>query len=133
MAGTASGDAGTSVENLDSPSQRSATKGGTDALDLVFQAAEIIKRKEAHAADVEARAEAIIKRAIEELRLAESRVHSAEQAQKVAESRVREAEAAVYEIESKVQKSESLIAAAQVELAAAELRATVCRSAAAKR
>jgi hypothetical protein len=62
------------------------TTPGTRALDLVCQAAEIIRNNDDYAAEKQARAETLAKQAIEELKIAHARVHSAEAKQQAAEA-----------------------------------------------
>ncbi len=59
---------------------------GTRALDLVCQAAEIIRNSDDYAAERQARAETLAKQAIEELKIAHARVYSAETKQQAAEA-----------------------------------------------
>jgi hypothetical protein len=56
----------------------SAKNEGAEAVELVYQAAELIRGVEKRATDMEARSRALAQRAIEKLELAERRVHSAE-------------------------------------------------------
>ena len=62
------------------------TISGATALDLVCQAAEIIRNNDDYAAEKQARAETLAKQAIEELKIAHARVHSAEAKQQAAEA-----------------------------------------------
>ena len=63
-----------------------------EAIDLVQQAADLIRCKEARAAEIEARAHDLARRAVEQLNLAERRVHSAEAARRAAEAGIEAAQ-----------------------------------------
>jgi hypothetical protein len=69
------------------------------ALDSVNQAAEVLRASENHAKEVEARGVALAERALQELKLAESRVQAAQAAERAAEARAEEAEARAKEAE----------------------------------
>jgi hypothetical protein len=66
---------------------------GQSAIDLVYQAAEVVGNIQNHARQTEIRAQTLCRNAIEKLRLAERRTEAAENALNLAESRVASAEA----------------------------------------
>ena len=68
----------------------SAKNPGAAALDLVYQAAELIGDVDNYAAEREARAETLAKQAIEKLKIADDRVRSAESARLAAEAEIKE-------------------------------------------
>jgi hypothetical protein len=75
---------------------------GQSAIDLVYQAAEVVGNIQNHARQTEIRAQTLCRNALEKLRFAETRTEAAENALNLADSR---------------------IASAEVRLSAAELRA----------
>lgn len=105
---------------------------GAAALDLVYQAAELIGDVDSYAAETHARAEALAKQAIEKLKIAEERVRSAESARRAAETsniefreRVeKEFNVKIQEIETAMEQAASRIAATEAQLTAADERAT---------
>ena len=66
-----------------------AKNPGAAALDLVYQAAELIEDLDNSAAEIQARAETFAEQAIEKLEIAEARVLSAESGRLAAEARLR--------------------------------------------
>src|SRR5579872_3720577 len=62
-----------------------------DAVDLVYQAAGVVRDVQDRAAQIEARAEDLVKRAIEKLRVAEERIRSVELEQRQTEAELAEA------------------------------------------
>src|SRR5436190_8627452 len=66
---------------LSLPSPIAPDKGAT-ALDLVYQAADVLRGMEKYARDTEARAQSLCASALERLRLAEMRAEAAERAQR---------------------------------------------------
>jgi hypothetical protein len=66
---------------------------GQSAIDLVYQAAEVVGNMQDHARQTEIRAQTLCRNAIEKLRLAETRTEAAENALNLAESRIASAEA----------------------------------------
>jgi SMC interacting uncharacterized protein involved in chromosome segregation len=92
------------------------------ALDLVSQAAQVIRTIEVEAATVEARARSLVQDAVEKLKLAESRIQSVDTARRTAEKCMREANARAEEAEKGIKEAQSLAAAAKAELYAMELR-----------
>jgi chromosome segregation ATPase len=96
-------------------------ESGTAALELVYQAADLIKFVESCAAGMEARAQALVRRAIEKLELAERRVHSAEAEREAAVAGANEASVRVYEGEKALERAEARISAVEAQLSTAEL------------
>jgi chromosome segregation ATPase len=99
-----------------------ANSNGLEAIDLVHQAANVIRTREARAAEVEARARHLTKRAIEQLDLAEKQVESAEIARRAAEAGFNAANARVHELEKELQRTQLRINAAEAQVAASEDR-----------
>ena len=73
------------TETRDSVADR---EHGPAALQLVYQLADLVRSKESHAAEMETRAQALAKCAVDELKLAETRLRSAENARNAAEASV---------------------------------------------
>ncbi|WP_375458212.1 hypothetical protein [uncultured Enterovirga sp.] len=110
-------ESGQSLEGLDkilrfSPTSRDAEQDGSrergpgfsardiaQAIDLVHEAAQSIRVAEDRARDGEARTQALLQRATEELKSAEARVQAAEARARTAETRSQEAEARLREAE----------------------------------
>ena len=81
---------------------------GQSAIDLVYQAAEVVAKLQDQARQTEARAHALCKSAIEKFRLAEKRTEAAENALALAESRVASAEAKLSAAELRTKKAETM-------------------------
>lgn len=109
----------------------SAKNPGAAALDLVYQAAELIGDVENFAAEREAHAESLANQAIEKLKIAEERVRSADSARRAAEADItvfkekveKEFNVKLQEIESAMEQAASRIAATEAQLIAAEQQA----------
>ena len=96
------------------------TISGATALDLVCQAAEIIRNVDDHAAERQARAEALAKQAIEELKIAHARVRSAESKQQATEAALKDLIVKVHSLEKAMERAISHLAVADEQVAAAE-------------
>jgi hypothetical protein len=79
---------------------------GQSAIDLVYQAAEVVGNLQDHAREIETRAQTLCRGALEKLRLAERRTEAAENALNLAESRVASAEAKLSATELRAKKAE---------------------------
>jgi hypothetical protein len=84
-----------------------ATDHSATALELVDQAAEVFSGIEDHARQIEARAQNLVKSALEKLQLSEGRVETANQALKLAESRLATAEAQLSNAEQRAETAEA--------------------------
>jgi hypothetical protein len=82
---------------------------GRSAVDLVYQAAEVVGNLQNHARQIEARAQTLCRSALEKFRLAERRAEAAENALTVAESRVASAEAKLSAAELRAKKAETRV------------------------
>jgi ABC-type phosphate transport system auxiliary subunit len=80
---------------------------GQSAIDLVYQAAEVVGNLQDHARQIETRAQTLCRSALEKLRLAERRTEAAENALNLAESRVASAEAKLSAAELRAKKAEA--------------------------
>lgn len=80
---------------------------GQSAVDLVYQAAEVVGNLQDHARQIETRAQMLCRSAVEKLRLAERRTEAAERALNLAESRVASAEAKLSAAEQRAKKAET--------------------------
>jgi chromosome segregation ATPase len=92
----------------------------SSALDLVSQAAGVIRGIQDRAAESEARAKALAENALEKLQLAEDRIHSAEAARGLAQESLSELAARLQEAERELARTQSRIATAEAQLANAE-------------
>ena len=101
----------------------SETKPGAAALDLVYQAAELIREVDNYAAERQARAETLAKQAIEKLEIADARVRSAESVRLAAEAEIKELRDRLQEVEKVMEQTASRMAATEAQLSAAEQRA----------
>jgi hypothetical protein len=81
---------------------------GQSAIDLVYQAAEVLGNLQDHARQTEIRAQTLCRSALEKLRLAETRTDAAEKALNIAESRIASAEARLSAAELRAKKTETL-------------------------
>jgi chromosome segregation ATPase len=95
---------------------------GAVAIDLVHRAGELVRSMKSRSADSEARARALVKRALE---LAEARIQTAEAERDQA---INQANAKVEELESALTQAQSRIAAAEIEISAHEMRARVAEA-----
>jgi hypothetical protein len=80
---------------------------GQSAINLVYQAAEVVGNLQDHARQTEIRAQTLCRGAIEKLRLAEGRTEAAEKALNIAESRIASAEARLSAAELRAKKAET--------------------------
>jgi hypothetical protein len=80
---------------------------GQSAIDLVYQAAEVVGNLQDHARQTEIRAQTLCRSALEKLRVAERRTEAAEKAFNMAESRVASAEARLSAAELRAKKAET--------------------------
>jgi hypothetical protein len=80
---------------------------GQSAIDLVYQAAEVVGNMQDHARQTEIRAQTLCRSAIEKLRLAETRTDAAENALNLAESRIASAEARLCAAELRAKSAET--------------------------
>jgi hypothetical protein len=90
------------ARRIDSPKN-----DGQSAIDLVYQAAEVVGNLQHHAREIEIRAQTLCRGAIEKLRLTERRTEAAENALNLAESRVASAEAKLSAAELRAKKAEA--------------------------
>jgi hypothetical protein len=80
---------------------------GQSAIDLVYQAAEVVGNMQDHARQTEIRAQTLCRNALEKLRLAERRTESAEKALNLADSRTASAEAKLSAAELRAKNAET--------------------------
>jgi len=119
---SASIDSPENVLNFPRRALGSSGHDASEALELVSQAAEVIRGIEDRAAETEARAKALAQSAIEQLHLAEAQVQSAEAARRGAEERLHMVGAKLEKAEKELMRTESRVAAAEARLANAEQR-----------
>ena len=100
----------------------SETSPGAAVLNLIYQAADLIRDVDDCAAERQARAETLAKQAIEELKIAHARVRSAESERRAAEAEIKELSVRVQEVEKAMERATSHVAAAETQLSAAEQR-----------
>jgi hypothetical protein len=98
------------------------TGGGVTALNLVYQAAEVVRGIEDRAKETEARAQTLCRSAMERLKLAELRAEAAERVQREV---LVEAECKLQDASRALAQAQSLIEATEDRLTAAECRAQV--------
>jgi chromosome segregation ATPase len=84
-----------------------ADDGGQSALDLVYQAAELVSGMQEEARRRETRAQTLCRSAVEKLRLAERRVEAAETALSFSESRLSSAETRLAAAELRAKNAET--------------------------
>jgi hypothetical protein len=105
---------------------------GPAALQLVYQLADVVRSREEHAAQVEARAQALGKRALDELNLAEERLRATEVSRNAAEAALEKANATLHEFEATLKHTGARIAAAETQLSDALRRAKTAETRAAE-
>jgi predicted RNase H-like nuclease (RuvC/YqgF family) len=130
MAGFASRGLGDNIFPLPHAHSRSGEHHSSEALDLVYQAAEVIRANEQRAAKTKAETLDLARRAIERLESAEKQLRSAYEAERTSKARAHTAEtnamrleARVEELEKLLRDTQSLVSAMQTKLSNAELRA----------
>ena len=101
-------------ENVSSFVHRSESNWGSTALDLVYQAAELLNDIEQRAYETETRSKALCASAAERIRLAEARANSAEHAKREM----------ITEVDAKLQAASRALMQAEVQINAAEDKAT---------
>jgi chromosome segregation ATPase len=108
----------------------SSREEGSAALDLVSQAAGVIRGIQDRAAESEARAKALAECALEKLELAETRINDAEAARARAEATLSHLIGRLQEAEQELTRTQSRIAAAENQLVNAErqMRAAEARA-----
>jgi chromosome segregation ATPase len=97
---------------------------GAAVLELVGQAAELIRNFESRAAEREAQAHSMVLQTIEDMKFAERRVHSAEEQREASLATSKEYNAKAQEIEEELRRSEALLAAYELRLSRAEQQAS---------
>src|SRR5258707_14239681 len=102
---------------------------GTTALNLVYQAAEVLSSMEDHARETEARAHSICKSAAESLNLAEKRIEAAERARREADCKLLEASRALEQAQSRIEAAEDQLTAVEFRAQAAEAESREARKA----
>ena len=127
-----------SAENVLSfqSSPNSKMNPGAAALDVVYQAAELIRDVDNYATERHARAETLARQAIEKLKIAHDCVQSAESRRLAAEAEIKEfsdrleneLSVRLQEVEKVVEQTASRIAAAEAQLIAAEQRARIAEA-----
>jgi hypothetical protein len=114
-------------ENVLSFERPAAKVAGSDALDLVYQAAEIFNGMERDARELEARALAMCRSAADRLKVAEQRTESAEHSLREvvanADRKLADASRALTEIELRITAAEDKAAAAEARAHVAETEA----------
>jgi hypothetical protein len=90
---------------------------GIAVLDLVHQAAELVRSAEDHATETQNRAQSLTARAVEELKIFKARAQASE-------SQASAAEAAVIEADDRAQEAEDMLEQVQVRSAALETQIT---------
>jgi len=101
-------------------------------LALVTEAAELMRSVEKDAAERQARAEALVARAIEQLKLAKERVQAADAQRCEAEARVEEFTVRIREVGTALEHANCQIVAAEAQITMAEERAKLAEKRAAE-
>ena len=100
-----------------------ATKGCGAALDLVYQAAEVIKGIESHANEAEKHARGVADNAIRKLQLAEKRIEELETELQSAQACISEARVKIKESDEAAKVDKSRLEAAERKMCQIEMRA----------
>ena len=109
-------ESGDNVFRLSNARSRAGEDQSSKALELVYQAAEVIKANEDRAAEAEACALDAARHAIEELENAVRLISSAEEAKRTSEARAHVAESAIMELDSKVRALEKILRDTQTQI-----------------
>jgi chromosome segregation ATPase len=120
LMGAASTDARQNVANFPANAAAVSRSGTSSALDLVYEAAGVIRGIQERAAESEARAKALAEGALEKLQVAVSRIQSAEAARGSAQETISELSAKLQEAEQELARTQSRIVSAERRLADAE-------------
>ena len=104
-------------------SSESAEIRGATAIDLVHQAAAMMKAIENQAAETSARAQTLAQKAVEQLHAAEARIRALTSAQGETETRLKEAAARADAFEQMARTTQAQIAAMEQRVSATENRA----------
>jgi chromosome segregation ATPase len=95
----------------------------SSALDLVAEAAEVIKSIERRAIESETRAKSLAESAIEKLHHADSRIQASDEARRAGEENLAKVNARLQEVEKELTHTKSRLANADAQFAGAEQRA----------
>ena len=109
LMGAASTDARQNVANFPADAAVVSRSGTSSALDLVSEAAGVIRGIQERAAESEARAKALAEGALEKLQVAVSRIQSAEAARGSAQETISELSAKLQEAEQELARTQSRI------------------------
>ncbi len=110
------------------PAAAAVTRDGKGALDLVNQAAEVVKRIEDRANETERHARSIAERAIDKLQFAEQRIRELEAERAAAEVCINEARVMIREVAEALTTERARAKAAEDQLRHLELRASVAEA-----
>jgi chromosome segregation ATPase len=108
------------IVNFPGDARAPSREEGSAALDLVYQAAGVIRGIQERAAETEDRAKALAECAVEKLEEAEARINDAEAARARAETTLAQLMARLQEAEQELTRTQSRIAAAENQLVNAE-------------
>jgi DNA repair exonuclease SbcCD ATPase subunit len=100
-----------------------ATRDGRAALDLVYEAAEVVRGLEARAKEFENHARDLAEKAYEKLKLAETRIHELEAQQRAVEACLNGAREKLHEAAEALKRERARVAAAENQLPELEMRA----------
>jgi len=126
----ASADTRQNISNFPVDATAASRRGSSSALDLVSEAAGVMRGIQERAADSEARAKALAESALEKLQVAVSRIQTAEAARSAAQETLAKLSANLQRAEQEVARMQSRVAATERRLADAErqVRATESRA-----
>jgi chromosome segregation ATPase len=120
LTNAASSDFGQNILNFPGDTPAALHNNSSSALDLVSEAAGVIRGIQDRAAETEARAKALAESALEKLQLAEDRIHSAEVARELAQETLTKLSARLQEADREISRTQSRIATTEGQLANAE-------------
>jgi chromosome segregation ATPase len=119
--------------NVPSSVRPSEQDGAANALDLVYQAAEVFRNMEVHAREVEARAESMCKSAAEKLQQAEGRIEAAERSRQEiateAASQLQLASGAIKRVQASLEDAQGQLTAMEFRAQRAEAEAREAKQA----
>jgi chromosome segregation ATPase len=102
---------------------RRATHNGSKALDLVHQAADVIRGIEEHAKETEAHCQGLVTRALDRLQIAEDRVKSLDTDRHMLDAELTQAKNRIKQLEIRLTRAESQLATTEAELSQTKQRA----------
>jgi chromosome segregation ATPase len=116
------------ISNFPSARDAAPTRDGRAALDLVYQAAEVVRSIEERANEFESHARDLAEKAVAKLSLAEKRIQELETQQLAAEAGINDARVKLHEAAEAVKRERARVVAAENKLPELEMRARLAEA-----